>query len=116
MPSRGREYNLTLESEIKKELGSNLLQIDHVGSTAVPGLSAKPVIDIALTVNDAEDETTYVLALESLGYKLIVREPRFHSHRFFTIIIIELTYIPLLWIHLKQPESFFFEIGLDNQG
>ncbi|WP_258089948.1 GrpB family protein [Serratia liquefaciens] len=77
------EIYLTLESDVKNELGSNLLQIDHVGSTAVPGLAAKPVIDIDLTVADAEDEKTYVLALESLGYKLIVREPRFHGHRLF---------------------------------
>jgi GrpB-like predicted nucleotidyltransferase (UPF0157 family) len=54
-----------------------------VGSTAVPGLAAKPVIDIDLTVADAADEKTYVLALEGLGYRLIVREPRFHGHRLF---------------------------------
>ncbi|NTZ50821.1 MULTISPECIES: GrpB family protein [Citrobacter freundii complex] len=72
-----------LESKIKNKLGSNLLKIDHVGSTAVPGLAAKPVIDIDVTVADAEDEEIYVLALESLGYRLIVREPRFHGHRLF---------------------------------
>ncbi|MEG1626917.1 GrpB family protein [Pseudomonas sp.] len=77
------EIYSTLESEIKNKLGSNLLKIDHVGSTAVPGLAAKPVIDIDLTVADAADEKTYVLALESLGYRLIVREPRFHGHRLF---------------------------------
>ncbi|MEQ0204586.1 GrpB family protein [Klebsiella sp. CN_Kp104] len=81
-PSWPKIYSI-LESKIKNELGSNLLKIDHVGSTAVPGLAAKPVIDIDLTVNDAEDEKTYVLALENLGYKLIVREPRFHGHRLF---------------------------------
>lgn len=77
------EIYSTLASTIKNKLGSNLLKIDHVGSTAVPGLAAKPVIDIDLTVTDAADEETYVLALESLGYKLIVREPRFHGHRLF---------------------------------
>ncbi|EMF0790083.1 GrpB family protein [Klebsiella quasipneumoniae] len=65
------------------ELGSNLLEIDHVGSTAVPGLAAKSIIDIDLTVADAADEKTYVSALENLGYRLIVREPRFHGHRLF---------------------------------
>lgn len=73
----------TLASKIKNKLGSHLLKIDHVGSTAVPGLAAKPVIDIDLTVADAADEKTYLLALESLGYRLIVREPRFHGHRLF---------------------------------
>jgi len=72
-----------LASKIMIELGSNLLGIDHVGSTAVPGLAAKPIIDIDLTVADAADEKTYVSALENLGYRLIVREPRFHSHRLF---------------------------------
>ncbi len=77
------EIYSSLASTIKNKLGSNLLRIDHIGSTAVPGLAAKPVIDIDLTVADATDEKTYVLALESLGYKLIVREPRFHGHRLF---------------------------------
>ncbi|EPG8536268.1 GrpB family protein [Citrobacter amalonaticus] len=73
----------TLASKIMIELGSNLLEIDHVGSTAVPGLAAKSIIDIDLTVADAADEKTYVSALENLGYRLIVREPRFHGHRLF---------------------------------
>lgn len=77
------EIYSTLVASIKKDLGSNLLQIDHIGSTAVPGLAAKPVIDIDLTVADAADEKNYLLALENLGYKLIVREPRFHGHRLF---------------------------------
>lgn len=77
------EIYSSLASTIENKLGSNLLRIDHIGSTAVPGLAAKPVIDIDLTVADATDEKTYVLALESLGYKLIVREPRFHGHRLF---------------------------------
>lgn len=72
-----------LASKIMIELGSNLLEIDHVGSTAVPGLAAKSIIDIDLTVADAADEKTYVSALENLGYRLIVREPRFHGHRLF---------------------------------
>lgn len=77
------EIYSALESKIKNKLGSNLLKIDHVGSTAVPGLAAKPVIDIDVTVADAADEEIYLLALENLGYRLIVREPRFHGHRLF---------------------------------
>lgn len=77
------EIYSALESKIKNKLGSNLLKIDHVGSTAVPGLVAKPVIDIDVTVADAADEEVYLLAFEDLGYRLIVREPRFHGHRLF---------------------------------
>jgi GrpB-like predicted nucleotidyltransferase (UPF0157 family) len=57
------------------------LRIDHTGSTAVPGLAAKPVIDMDLTVQDPADEETYVNALEKLGYQLIIREPDWHQHR-----------------------------------
>lgn len=77
------EIYAALESKIKNKLGSNLLKIDHVGSTAVPGLTAKAVIDIDVTVADAADEEIYLLALENLGFRLIVREPRFHGHRLF---------------------------------
>lgn len=73
-------------SSIENELGSNVLKIDHIGSTAVLGLAAKPVIDIDLTVADPSDEESYLPALESLGFQLIVREPRFHGHRLFHLV------------------------------
>ncbi|MER5305110.1 GrpB family protein [Streptomyces lasiicapitis] len=56
-------------------------EIEHVGSTSVPGLAAKPVIDMLLTVPDPGDETAYVPALERLGYTLAVREPDWYEHR-----------------------------------
>jgi hypothetical protein len=52
----------------------------HFGSTAVPGLAAKPVIDILVTVEDPDDETATVPALTAVGYQLRVREP---GHRMF---------------------------------
>ena len=55
--------------------------IHHVGSTAVPGLAAKPIIDIALAVPDSADEPSYVPALEGAGFRLQVREPGWHQHR-----------------------------------
>ena len=58
-----------------------VVDIEHVGSTAVPGLAAKPVIDIDLTVEDSADETSYVPALLRLGYRLVLREPWWHGHR-----------------------------------
>ncbi len=57
------------------------LSIEHVGSTAVPGLPAKPVIDIDLIVADPEREDQYVPALEALGYELTVRERSWYQHR-----------------------------------
>ncbi len=68
---------------IRGALGSRALGIDHVGSTSVPGLAAKPIIDIALTVADSSDEPAYVPDLEAAGYRLRIREPDWFEHRLF---------------------------------
>jgi GrpB-like predicted nucleotidyltransferase (UPF0157 family) len=70
-----------LAGRIRKALGSHARQVEHVGSTAVPGLPAKPVIDIDLLVVDPDDEATYVPALEAIGFQLRVREPWWYQHR-----------------------------------
>jgi len=57
--------------------------VEHVGSTSVPGLAAKPIIDILLVVPDSSDEQAYVLALDAAGYVLRVREPGWFEHRMF---------------------------------
>jgi GrpB-like predicted nucleotidyltransferase (UPF0157 family) len=54
-----------------------------VGSTSVPGLAAKPIIDILLVVPDSADEPSYLPALKSAGYVLRVREPGWFEHRLF---------------------------------
>ena len=59
------------------------LAIEHVGSTSVPGLAAKPIIDIDVTVADPRDESRYVPPLEAAGFRLRVREPNWHEHRLF---------------------------------
>ena len=60
-----------------------VLQIEHAGSTAVPGLAAKPTIDVILVVADSADEPAYVPDLEAAGYLLHIREPNWHQHRMF---------------------------------
>lgn len=55
--------------------------MEHVGSTSVPGLAAKPIIDILLLVSDPADEDAYVPQLEAAGYLLHGREPGWHQHR-----------------------------------
>ena len=73
-----------LENErIKTALGSKALAIDHVGSTSVPGLTAKPIIDILLVVESSADERSYLPALEAAGYVLGILEPEWHEHRMF---------------------------------
>jgi GrpB-like predicted nucleotidyltransferase (UPF0157 family) len=68
---------------IQAALGERALRVEHVGSTSVPGLAAKPVIDILLVVADSADERSYVPALEAAGFVLRIREPEWHEHRLF---------------------------------
>ena len=70
------------EERIRRALGPRVVRIEHVGSTAVPGLAAKPVIDIVLTVADSSDEAEYLPDLEAAGYALQFREPDRYEHRF----------------------------------
>lgn len=102
-----------LRDRIQSALGSGsgaavLLTISHVGSTSVPGLPAKPIIDIDVVVADPTDEGSYVAALVGEGWKdtgtgrgsgaeedggggggggaglqFLFREPAWHEHRFF---------------------------------
>jgi GrpB-like predicted nucleotidyltransferase (UPF0157 family) len=71
----------THRERIAHALGRAALQIEHVGSTSVPGLAAKPIIDMLLVVKDSRDEAAYVTHLEGAGYSLRVREPDWHEHR-----------------------------------
>ena len=68
---------------IARALGERALRIEHIGSTSVPGLAAKPIIDILLAVPDSSDEQSYVPALEAAGYVLRIREPDWFEHRLF---------------------------------
>jgi GrpB-like predicted nucleotidyltransferase (UPF0157 family) len=62
------------------QLGDTALRIEHVGSTAVPGLPAKPVIDVQVSVGDLEDESRYAVQIEQAGVQLRSRDT---LHRFF---------------------------------
>jgi len=68
---------------IRDSLGDVAINIEHIGSTAVPGLAAKPIIDMLLIVKDSSDEHKYLKELQMAGYQLRVREPDFHEHRMF---------------------------------
>jgi GrpB-like predicted nucleotidyltransferase (UPF0157 family) len=67
--------------KIQAALGAKVLLLEHVGSTSVPGLAAKPIIDIVLVVADCADEPAYVPPLEQAGYVLRNREPGWYQHR-----------------------------------
>ena len=64
-----------LAQTIRDAAGEKAVSVEHIGSTAVPGLAAKPIIDVLLTVMDVEDEAAYIPALEEAGFVLRVREP-----------------------------------------
>lgn len=69
------------EACVRAVLGERVLQLEHAGSTSVPGLLAKPVIDMLLTVADSSDESAYVPDMERAGYVLRTREPDWYQHR-----------------------------------
>lgn len=69
-----------MRARLAAALGSTAIRIEHVGSTAVPGLAAKPVVDIQVSVPDVEDEPAYREAIESCGFALRYCEP---GHRYF---------------------------------
>jgi GrpB-like predicted nucleotidyltransferase (UPF0157 family) len=70
-------------ARVRDLLGDKVLRLEHIGSTAVPGLAAKPKIDMLLVLADPADEPGYRPELESVGYTLIIREPDWHEHRLF---------------------------------
>ncbi len=75
-----RLYAIEAE-KIRAALGARALLLEHAGSTSVPGLAAKPIIDIVLVVANPANEPGYVPALESAGYTLRIREPDWYQHR-----------------------------------
>ncbi|NPC96424.1 GrpB family protein [Nocardioides sp. zg-DK7169] len=70
-----------LATRVREALGARVLSLTHVGSTAVPDLPAKPIIDIDLVLADPAEEAAYVPALAAVGFELRVREPWWFEHR-----------------------------------
>lgn len=66
---------------LRSVLGDVALRIEHVGSTSVPGLTAKPIVDVLLVVPDSADEPCYLPRLQAAGYVLRIREPDWFEHR-----------------------------------
>jgi len=73
------------ERRIRSVLGGRVIRLEHTGSTSVPGLAAKPVIDITMLVADVNDEPAYRPDLEVAGYVLRITEsePEWYDHRVF---------------------------------
>jgi GrpB-like predicted nucleotidyltransferase (UPF0157 family) len=78
------EWPVRFEREaarIRDLLGERVKLLEHAGSTSVPGLPAKPILDMVLAVANSSDEPSYVPALEQGGYVLRIREPNWFEHR-----------------------------------
>lgn len=71
------------KQRIQEALNSEAIMIEHIGSTSIKGLCAKPIIDILLVVHDAGKEDSYVPALSKKGYVLKIKEPEFENHHMF---------------------------------
>lgn len=84
-----------VREQVTAALGSASLRVEHIGSTAVPGLAAKPIVDVLLTVRDVRDEGAYVPPMERAGFVLRVREP---EHRMFR------TPARDLHVHVYEPD------------
>ena len=67
---------------VKNIVGEFAVRLEHVGSTAVPQLAAKPILDLQLSVNDIERHERYVTPLETLGY-LFAPTPESPDYHFF---------------------------------
>lgn len=95
------QWEASFESQrdkIAHALGETALAIEHVGSTAVLGLPAKPVIDIDLIVSDPNEEEAYVPALTRVGYELTVRERSWYQHRMLRLAL------PRVNLHVFGPD------------
>ena len=82
------------EHQIRAALGALARSVEHIGSTSVPGLGAKPIIDVLVTVDDITAEERYLDPLLAVGYELRVREP---GHR--------LVRTPALDVHVHILEA-----------
>jgi GrpB-like predicted nucleotidyltransferase (UPF0157 family) len=85
---------------IQEALGDQVLAIAHVGSTAVPDLVAKPIVDIDVTLWDVADEPAYLPRLEGAGFRLIFRDSvGVDAHRQLTLAQ------PNVNVHLWNPDA-----------
>jgi GrpB-like predicted nucleotidyltransferase (UPF0157 family) len=98
-PEWPRLYEREAET-IRSVLGDQALQLEHTGSTSVPGLAAKPIIDIILVVADPTEEQAYVPYLEGAGYRLVLRQHEWYEHR-----LLRKGPVPDINLHVHMPAN-----------
>jgi len=95
-----RRFRL-LSGSMRAALGNTALRIDHIGSTSVPGLAAKPIVDMQISVADFEPLEAFRLPLEGLGYVFRADNPE-RTKRYFREPLGE----PRTHIHVRQRGSW----------
>ena len=96
-----------LGRELRSALERTALRIDHIGSTAVPGLAAKPIIDVQISVTAFEPLDAYRLPLERLGYDFRAENPE-RTKRYFR----EAPGTPRRHIHVRRAGSWAEQFAL----
>ncbi|MGA5691503.1 GrpB family protein [Cytobacillus pseudoceanisediminis] len=83
------DYNLNWSKQFEKEkvklkeiLADKVISIEHIGSTSIEGLGAKPILDIAIGVNDLEVVSEFIEPLKQIGYEFVYHK-EFPERRFF---------------------------------
>lgn len=99
-------YN-ELSNKIIERIGNSIHRIDHIGSTAIYGLAAKPIIDIQISVTDLNNIETIKRGLSTLGYHHREDNPDL-SKRYFR----ENTGMPRTHIHVRQSGSWSEQFNL----
>ncbi|MEK8127817.1 GrpB family protein [Paenibacillus filicis] len=94
-------------SSLRASLGEAALRIDHIGSTSIAGLDAKPIIDIQISVPDAENLAAYKSRIEQAGFVLREENPDKTKKYFREIPGTRRTHI-----HVRQAGSFSEQVAL----
>jgi GrpB-like predicted nucleotidyltransferase (UPF0157 family) len=90
------------EERVRRALSADrIVAVHHVGSTSVPDLPSKPIIDMLLVVPDSSDEAAYVPPMEDAGYTLRIREPDWHEHR----LLVGPPQAPRINLHVFSADS-----------
>lgn len=97
-PTWGVAYD-AVAALVRDALGDRVHALQHVGSTSVPDLPAKPVLDVDLTVADPADEQSYVPDLVAVGFVHRIREPWWHEHR----LLVRHDVLPRVNLHVFGP-------------
>jgi GrpB-like predicted nucleotidyltransferase (UPF0157 family) len=98
------------KTRLLAEIGAYVLSIEHIGSTAVPGLAAKPVIDILVGVRSLQEAPFFIPLLEARGYEYVSAYEVEMPFRHYLQLLVNGEHIHHL--HMVEPDSRFYRVQL----